>query len=143
MEKNYVVIVRDFYREHPPILLRCFAANEGEAASKVLKQFDKYKEVLDVVLEGDLIWDKETIIKYWKRYSSDIDESEIETMEFKISVEWSVYSTVSIEAHSFEEALEIAKKTADDIPLPTDDVEYVEDSFRINDDFELTKHINS
>lgn len=48
---------------------------------------------------------------------------------FKIPVEWSVYSTVEIEAESLEEAIKIFDETVDDISLPIDP-DYMNGTFK-------------
>lgn len=60
-------------------------------------------------------------------------------MYYKVAVTWEMYGTLDIEANSWQEALEIANKTQDDLPLP-DDKTYVDASFRI--DAESTQAIN-
>ena len=48
---------------------------------------------------------------------------------YKIAVEWSVYSTVEVEAESLEDA--ILKVEDSDFPLPTDS-DYIDNSFIVN-----------
>lgn len=49
-----------------------------------------------------------------------------------IPVEWSVYSTVQVEADTLEEAIAKFNEQIDDIPLPTD-CEYIDGSFMCSD----------
>jgi hypothetical protein len=53
---------------------------------------------------------------------------------FKIPVTWEVYGTVRIEANSLDEAIAKFDKESDMIPLPTDHVDYVDGSFRREDE---------
>ncbi len=57
---------------------------------------------------------------------------------YLIPVEWSVYSTINVEADNLEEAIEKAKAAIDDLPISTD-CEYIDGSYKINadDDDEL------
>jgi hypothetical protein len=48
---------------------------------------------------------------------------------FTIPVEWSVYSTVEIEAESLEEAVKIFDNTINEIPLPRNS-DYIDGSFQ-------------
>ena len=55
---------------------------------------------------------------------------------FKIPVTWEVYSTITIEADTLEEAIkefDEVENNGDGYPLPTDP-EYVTDSFRREDE---------
>ena len=49
-----------------------------------------------------------------------------------IPVEWSVYSTIQVEADTLEEAIAKFNNQIDDIPLPTD-CEYIDGSFMCSD----------
>lgn len=49
-----------------------------------------------------------------------------------IPVEWSVYSTVQVEADTLEEAIAKFNEHIDDIPLPAD-CEYIDGSFMCSD----------
>lgn len=50
---------------------------------------------------------------------------------YTIPVTWEMYGTVTIEnCNNLEEALEIAEKYEDDLPLPTDG-EYIDASFKL------------
>lgn len=63
---------------------------------------------------------------------------------FIVPVSWEVYSTVEVEADSYEEAVKIAKDNIDDIPLG--DSEYVDESYKVDDSFDKDpkfKHISS
>lgn len=51
---------------------------------------------------------------------------------WKIPVMWQVYSTVWIEADTLEEAMEIAKDEAGEIPLPSDP-DYVDGSWELSE----------
>ena len=55
---------------------------------------------------------------------------------FKIAVTWDVYATMEVEANSLKEA---KLKARDEEPLPTE-IEYVDDSIRIN--HEMTDYFN-
>ena len=72
--RKFIVIARDFYREHPPIRYEIMACDREDAMSRVSVK-DHIKEVLDVSTQ--VIWNKETVIKYWKIYSETVDESRI------------------------------------------------------------------
>lgn len=56
-----------------------------------------------------------------------------EKKTFVVPVTWEVYSTISVEAESLEEALAYVKQNSDDIPLCTE-TEYVDGSYRIEED---------
>ena len=63
---------------------------------------------------------------------------------FKIPVTWEVYSHISIEADTLEEAIEIFDKkenSDEDYPLPTDSY-YVDGSFKRELDIEMIQLIN-
>ena len=53
--------------------------------------------------------------------------------EYIIPVEWSVYSTVIVEADNLEEAVKLAKAKLDEIPLCRD-AEYIDGTYAINGD---------
>lgn len=56
---------------------------------------------------------------------------------FKVYVEWTVCSTVEVEAESLDDA--ICEVEKDEFPLP-DDGDYVEGSFMAN--YEISHHLN-
>ena len=63
---------------------------------------------------------------------------------FKIPVTWEVYSHISIEADTLEEAIEIFDKkenSDEDYPLPTDSY-YVDGSFKRELDIEMIQLSN-
>lgn len=63
---------------------------------------------------------------------------------FKIPVTWEIYGEVEVEANSAEEALKKAKEIehqGDGLELPNDG-EYVDGSFKINEDISLIELIN-
>lgn len=66
-----------------------------------------------------------------------------ELKEFKIPVSWEVCGEVIIEAENLESAIakafEIEK--SEGLPLPTDS-EYIDGSFKIDDDIDFAKYIN-
>lgn len=62
--------------------------------------------------------------------------------KFKIPVSWEVCSFVHIEAESLEDALNIFDETEDSIALPVDP-EYVDASFRREEDIDTIKAYNS
>lgn len=53
---------------------------------------------------------------------------------FIIPVQWSVYSTIRVEAESLEKAVQIAKEKLDDIPITPSECEYIDDSYKLNGD---------
>lgn len=55
-----------------------------------------------------------------------------ESGRYIIPVSWAVYSTITVEADSLGDAVDIAKEKMDDIPLCTDGVEYVDGSYSID-----------
>lgn len=57
---------------------------------------------------------------------------------FLIPVSWTVYSTIRVEADSLEDALEIALKKCDRIPISSE-CEYVDDSYVIESDIDMLK----
>lgn len=65
---EYAVIARDFYREHEPILFKVLAENKDEATNMAFKN-DNLKEVLDVKLSNEIVWNEETKEKYWLLYA--------------------------------------------------------------------------
>lgn len=56
-----------------------------------------------------------------------------EIKTFLIPVEWTVRSTIRVEANSLQEAVDFAKEHINDIPI-TSDNEYIEDSYTVVDD---------
>lgn len=60
---------------------------------------------------------------------------------YKIPVSYSVCGEIEVEANSLEEALEYAKDNVRDLKLP-DEPQYIEDSYKINDDIDLLRSIN-
>ena len=72
--RKFIVIARDFYREHPPIKYEILACDNKDATERVMAR-DWIKEILDV--QTEIRWNKYTAIKYWKMYSDTINESEI------------------------------------------------------------------
>ena len=57
-------------------------------------------------------------------------------MKFVLPVEYSVYGTITVEDDSIKnvkDAIDYFNKNKDDIELP-DNPEYIEDSFKLNDD---------
>lgn len=72
--RKFIVIARDFFRGHPPVKYEIMAWSRDDAMSRVAIK-DSIKEVLDV--RENLIWDKETVVKYWKMYSDVIEENKI------------------------------------------------------------------
>jgi len=53
---------------------------------------------------------------------------------FKIPVSWEVFSTVNVEADSLDEAIAKFDKDIDNIPLPKDGGEYIDGSFKRDDE---------
>lgn len=64
---EYTVITRPFYREQQPVLYTVLDNSVGEAVSRVMNYRD-VKEILDVKLSNEIVWDDETIDKYWILY---------------------------------------------------------------------------
>ena len=60
---------------------------------------------------------------------------------FLIPVEWESFGTVEIQANTLEEALQYAKENIDELPLP-DDREYMEGSYKINEDEGFIEFLN-
>lgn len=60
---------------------------------------------------------------------------------YKIPVIYSVYGEVEVEANSLEEALQYAKDNIDYLELPYNP-EYIDGSYKIEDDIELLRCIN-
>ena len=58
---------------------------------------------------------------------------------FKIPVEWESYGVIEIEAVDLQQAIKMVEN--DDIPLP-DNEEYIDGSFKINDNFNFIKSLN-
>lgn len=50
---------------------------------------------------------------------------------FKIPVEWSVYSTIAVQADTLEEAIAYVAKHAADIPIDSDECEYLDESYKV------------
>ena len=62
--------------------------------------------------------------------------------EFRIPVEYMMYGYVEIEASSLEEALLIAHKDIDELPLPAN-AEYIDGSYKINDEeMDIIEYMN-
>lgn len=53
--------------------------------------------------------------------------------KIKLPVTWEAFGFVEVKANSIEEAIEYFKKNSDHISLPKES-EYVDDSFRLNDE---------
>lgn len=64
---EYTVVTRPFYREQQPVLYTVLDNSVGEAASRVMNYRD-VKEILDVKLSNEIVWDDETMEKYWVLY---------------------------------------------------------------------------
>ena len=50
---------------------------------------------------------------------------------YHIPVQWSVYSTIRVEADNLQEALDKAREKIDDIPITPTECEYIDDSYII------------
>lgn len=62
---------------------------------------------------------------------------------YKIPVEWSVYATVEVKGNSLDDAVKRAKDNVDELPAVLSESEYVDGSYRINDDDkELIQSLN-
>lgn len=71
---EYAVIMRPYYRENPPICMIGYAKDEDDVANGINHLIGShYKECLDIKKASEIIWNKETVIKYWEQYG----ESEI------------------------------------------------------------------
>ena len=67
---EYVVVMRPFYREHAPICMIGYAKNKDDAINGVSCLIEEhYKECLDIKMTSEIIWNKETVIKYWEQYA--------------------------------------------------------------------------
>lgn len=67
---KYAVILRPFHREHPPVCMVGYAKNEEDAANGISRLIgERYKECMDVKKASEIIWNKETVVKYWKQYA--------------------------------------------------------------------------
>lgn len=75
---------------------------------------DFYEDILNIIIAIDI---------------EETESSEKNKQSFTIPVEWSVYSTVEIEAKTLEEAVKIFDETIDEISLPTDP-DYIDGSFQ-------------
>ena len=58
--------------------------------------------------------------------------AEKEKKTFIIPVEWSVYSTVRVEAETLDEAIARFNRVIDNIPITPNECEYIDESYRIN-----------
>lgn len=57
-----------------------------------------------------------------------------EKKRFVIPVSWEVYSTITVEANSLEEAIAYCKENSDEIPLSSD-TQYIDGSYRIDAEY--------
>lgn len=62
-----------------------------------------------------------------------LDEYVSETGTYLIPVEWSVYSTITVQGDNLQDAVDRAKRVLDDLPLE-DLNEYVDGSYRLSGD---------
>ena len=53
--------------------------------------------------------------------------------QWKIPVTWEVFAMLTVEADSLDEAMEIARDEANEIPCPTDN-DYVDGSWRLSEE---------
>lgn len=69
-------------------------------------------------------------IYYLKAATQIVKESELKpvTAEYKIPVSWQCCGTITVEATSMAEAIQIFDRDIDEYPLPTDE-DYIGDSF--------------
>ena len=51
-------------------------------------------------------------------------------MQIRLPVVWEVSDVVTVKAESIEDGIQVFKKTADDMPLPSDP-DYVDGSFKL------------
>lgn len=65
--EKYVVIVRPFYREHPPMLKKVLARDEEDAHRRAINDRD-VKETLEAKLEEEMEWNEQIKEKYWSLY---------------------------------------------------------------------------
>lgn len=59
--------------------------------------------------------------------------------QYRISVEWASYGTIYVEAKNLKEAMKIAEED-DSIELP--EANYIDGTFKVNDDITLQKALN-
>ena len=78
---EYCVIVQPRHREHPPICYKGYARDEEEAVGAVFDS-DWHKEVLDVKVSNEIVWDSNTINKYWSEYGEPTETAESEEILF-------------------------------------------------------------
>lgn len=64
----------------------------------------------------------------------DIKKYKSENGTYTIPVEWSVYSTVTVEADNLHDAFEKFQKYMDDLPLCTES-EYIDDTYKATVDY--------
>lgn len=57
---------------------------------------------------------------------------------WKVPVVWEMYATIKVEAETLEEAIEIARDDAGEIPLPTDNY-YVDGSWQVSGEYEYIR----
>jgi hypothetical protein len=62
-----------------------------------------------------------------------LDEYVSKTGTYLIPVEWSMYSTITVEGDNLQDAIDRAKRVLDDLPLE-DINEYVDGSYKISGD---------
>lgn len=67
-EIEFTVVTRPFYREHKPSYLTVIASDEKEAVSMVWNVSNDIKEILDVKLSTEFVWDEDTTNHYWDMY---------------------------------------------------------------------------
>jgi hypothetical protein len=65
--KQYAVITRPFHREHEPSIYIVSASSKKEASDNIFSDRD-VKEILNVELFSETIWNAEAKEKYWKMY---------------------------------------------------------------------------
>ena len=59
-----------------------------------------------------------------------VECNNFEQKSFLIPVEWSVYSTIRVEAETLQDAINIANEKLDDIPTAPLDCEYIDGSYK-------------
>ena len=66
-----------------------------------------------------------------KNYKNSNFPEKKDCTTYLIPVQWSVYSTIRVEADNLQEALDLARAKLSEIPITPNDCEYIDDSYVI------------
>lgn len=66
-----------------------------------------------------------------KNYKNSNFPEKKDCTTYLIPVQWSVYSTIRVEADNLQEALDMARAKLSEIPLTPNNCEYIDDSYII------------